>query len=120
MQGTGRITFDDKIDMTLSVAAMDDWRKTVQQTDIPVLSNIIGFLAGDAEKATNDVIREAVDQFRVTGKADDPEIVQVPVPILTDAVRSLFHTMSLSKAEDAIIKELRRRQQTEAATQQSQ
>ena len=120
VQGNGRITFDDKIDMTLSVAAMDDWRKSVQETDIPVLSNILGFLAGDAEKATNDLVREAVDQFRVTGKADDPEIVQVPIPILTDAVRSLFHTMSLSKAEDAIIKELRRRQSAEAATQQSQ
>jgi hypothetical protein len=120
VQGSGRLTFDDKIDMTLAVSPMEDWRKNVQETDIPVLSNIFGFLAGGAEKATDEVVREAIDQFRITGKADDPQIEQVPVPILTDAVRSLFRTMSLSKAEDAIIKELRRRQQAEAATQQSQ
>jgi len=120
VQGNGRITFDDDIDMTLAVTPMSDWRKTVQETDIPILSDLAAFLAGNAEKATDTVVREAIDQFRVTGKASDPQVQQVPVPILNDAVRSLFRTMSLAKAEDAISKELRRQQQAEAATQQSQ
>ena len=119
VQGNGRITFDDDIDMTLSATALADWRKTVEDTDIPVFSNIFGFLAGVSQKATNVVIRDAVDQFRVTGKASDPKVEQVPVPILTNGVRSLFQVMSVAKAEDDISKELRRMRQAEAATQKS-
>ncbi len=102
--------------MTLSATALADWRKTVEDTDIPVFSNIFGFLAGVSQKATNVVIRDAIDQFRVTGKANDPKVEQVPVAILTDSVRSLFQAMSVAKAEDDISKELRRLQKAEATT----
>ncbi len=120
VQGSGRITFDSDIDMTLVVTPLSDWRKSVQDTDIPILSSIGAFLAGDAQKATATVERVAIDQFRVTGKIGNAKISQVPVPIVTDAVRSLFHTMSHATEEDATIKELRRRQEAEPATQQSE
>jgi hypothetical protein len=120
VQGNGRISFDDDIDMTLAVTPLANWRKNVQDTGIPIFSDLFGYLAGDAQDANNEIVREGIDQFRVTGQASNPQIEQVPVPILNDTVRSLFHFMSFAKAEDAISKELRRRQQTESTTQQSQ
>jgi AsmA-like C-terminal region len=120
VQGSGRITFDNNIDMTLAVSPMANWRKAFLDTKIPVLSEVGAFLAGNAQEATNAIIRDAVDQFRVTGKANNPNVTQVPVPIINDAVQSLFREMSFAKAEDALVKELRRRHEAEAATQQSQ
>ena len=99
IQGDGDITTDGKLDLNLVAAPLADWRDKLKQTNIPILSDVTGEVAGAIQRTLNAATRGLLYEFRVRGDVKKPEIKTVPSPVLNEARALLFGQM-LGKPKD--------------------
>ncbi|MDQ3439823.1 MAG: hypothetical protein M3478_05680 [Planctomycetota bacterium] len=99
IQGGGDITTDGKLDLNLVAAPLADWRDKLKQTNIPILSDVTGEVAGAIQRTLNAATRGLLYEFRVRGDVKKPEIKTVPSPVLNEARALLFGQM-LGKPKD--------------------
>jgi len=93
VQGDGTIGFDGTLDLDLVAAPLADWRDKLKQTNIPIVSDVTGELAGAIQRTLNAATRGLLYEFRVSGNIKDPQIKTVPVPVLSEARAALFGHM---------------------------
>ncbi|HEV2295563.1 MAG TPA: hypothetical protein VGR35_17070 [Tepidisphaeraceae bacterium] len=93
MQGDGRVTVDGQLNVNLVAAPLADWRDKLKQTNIPIISDVTGELAGAIQRTLNAATRGLLYEFRVTGDLKQPQIATVPVPALSEARAILFGHM---------------------------
>jgi hypothetical protein len=93
IQGKGSVAFDGKIDFHLMTALLDDWRKKLKRTGIPLISDILGEVAGGVQKLINTASSNLLYQFHVTGNVGQPQVTTEPVPVLTEPAAKLFDEM---------------------------
>ena len=83
LQGKGTITFDGDADLDIIAAPLGDWRQHIQNTNIPIISDVAGDIAGRLQRmvsATSSLLYE----FQVTGKLPSPQVRTIPTPALTN------------------------------------
>jgi hypothetical protein len=90
IRGSGDVglTGDHRLNLNLVVAPLGDWKKQVQKTGIPLLSQI----AGSVEKVFTQA-SEKLYSFHVTGPAANPSVVPEAAPTLTAASKKVFGQM---------------------------
>ncbi|MBC8107817.1 MAG: hypothetical protein H7Z14_14610 [Anaerolineae bacterium] len=105
VQGSGTIelTGEKKMDLTLVVAPLGDWRRKIRRTNIPLVSDLAGDIAGGLQKMINSATSQLLYEFRVTGHAGEPKLSAVPAPILTNSAASLFGMMMRGTGADRLI-----------------
>src|SRR5205814_357600 len=74
-------------------APLSDWRENMKRTNIPILSDVAGEIAGGVQKFVNAATRRLFYEFRASGTLSDPSIKAVPAPILTDNAALIFGKM---------------------------
>ena len=99
IQGGGDITTDGKLDLNLVAAPLADWRDKFKQTNIPILSDVTGEVAGAIQRTLNAATRGLLYEFHVGGDLKKPQIKTVPSPVLNEARAILFGQM-LGKPKD--------------------
>ena len=105
LQGKGTITFDGDADLDIIAAPLGDWRKHVQNTNIPILSDVAGDIAGRLQRmvsATSHLLYE----FQVKGKLPSPQVRAVPAPALTKPTASVFAKMLEQAKSSDLLKSL--------------
>ncbi len=93
VQVNGTIGFDGTLNLQAILAPLADWRDKINKTNIPLLSNIAGQIAGSVQKLVNTATSKLLYQFRVEGRVKDPKVIPVPAPALTDAAAFVFGKM---------------------------
>ena len=99
IQGDGDITTDGKLDLNLVAAPLADWRDKFKQTNIPILSDVTGEVAGAIQRTLNAATRGLLYEFHVSGDLKKPQIKTIPSPALNEARAILFGQM-LGKPKD--------------------
>jgi hypothetical protein len=93
LEGAGRIGFDGALDLQVVAAPLGDWKDRIRQTKIPIVSNLVGEVAGGLQKVINTATQQLLYEFRVTGPASRPDIKTVPSPLLSEAGAMIFDKM---------------------------
>jgi hypothetical protein len=93
VQGSGTVTFDGGLDLSVIVAPLGDWRERMKKTGLPIVSDVAGEVVGAIQQLLNTATSQLLYQFRVEGTAKDPRISAVPAPMLTEGAAQLFETM---------------------------
>lgn len=93
LQGNGFVGFDGKLDLHVIAAPLADWRKKLKSTGIPVLSDVVGNVAGTVQNALNSATGSLFYDIRVTGDTTNPQVNTVPSPILTEGATKMFRNM---------------------------
>jgi hypothetical protein len=93
LQGSGSIGFDGGLNLDVVIAPLSDWKKKIQETRIPLLSAVVGQIAGQVQKLVNTATGVLLYQVRVSGNVKDPSVVPVPVPVLSDSAATIFGHM---------------------------
>jgi hypothetical protein len=93
LQGSGTVGFDRTMDLDVTAALFGDWKQHVKKTGIPLVSSVVGELAGGVQKLVNTATSQLLYAFHVTGKTGDPQVQAVPTPILTETAAALFGKM---------------------------
>jgi uncharacterized protein involved in outer membrane biogenesis len=109
VQGSGTIGFDKQLDLNIVAAPLGDWRDKLKGTNVPVVSDVAGEVAGALQTLVNTATRGLLYEFRVTGPAGHPEFSTVPVPALTDTAASLFGGMLGEQKEGRLLESVRAR-----------
>jgi hypothetical protein len=106
LQGSGTTTLDgDNMDFRAVAAPLADWKRNLKRTDIPVVSDVLGEVAGGIQKMLNTTTGNLLYQFRITGTLEDPKVTTEPAPALTDGAVKLFAEML--KGSDDLLEKLR-------------
>jgi uncharacterized protein involved in outer membrane biogenesis len=106
LQGNGSITFQGDTSLSITAAPLGDWRKKVQGTGIPVLSNVAGAIAAGAQRVVNAGSRYLY-AFEVKGKLPHPQVRAVPAPVLTNTASSVFGKMVQDVKSSDLLKSLK-------------
>lgn len=115
IHGNGTIGLDSgALDLQLIAAPLADWRDKLKQTDIPLLSDVAGEIAGSVQKLLNTATENLLYSFHVKGKIGQVKVETVPVPALTDGVAYLFTRLAQPRRDERLIDVLRKEH---AATQ---
>ena len=93
LQGSGRATFDGRLDLEVVAAPLADWKDQMKRTNVPVLSDVAGEVLGGIQKLLNTATKTLLYQFQVTGTVKQPKVTAVPTPVLTEGVAKLFGSM---------------------------
>lgn len=93
LEGSGTIGFDGELDLKIVAAPLGDWEKHIKGTNLPLMSNVIGSVAGAMQKVINAATSELLYEFHVTGHVAHPHVEVVPTPVLTDTAAVLFERM---------------------------
>lgn len=115
VQGSGTITLDRQLDLNLVAAPLGDWRDKVKGTNIPLVSNVAGELAGALQKIVNVTASNLLYEFRITGTTGSPNVATVPAPALTDAAAALFGGMLGSNTEGHLLQSVKSSQANQRA-----
>jgi uncharacterized protein involved in outer membrane biogenesis len=107
VQGSGAIGFDKQLDLNIVAAPLGDWRDKLKATNVPVVSDVAGEVAGALQTLVNTATRGLLYEFRVTGPAGHPQFATVPVPALTDAAAALFGGMLGEQKEGRLLESVR-------------
>lgn len=97
LQARGTIKFDGTLDLNVIATPLADWKEKVSGTNIPIVSDVAGAVAGTVQRGVNAATRNFLYQFSVTGPVSDPKITPIPVPILTKGAANLFDAMTNRK-----------------------
>ena len=115
LQGGGTLALDGSaIDLNVVAAPLADWRENLKSTNIPIVSDVVGEVAGGIQKMLNAATGALLYQFRVQGSVDRPEIIAVPTPVLTDTAAFVFGKMLSPPKKDQRPIDLIRRDREEA------
>ncbi|HZZ45216.1 MAG TPA: AsmA-like C-terminal region-containing protein [Tepidisphaeraceae bacterium] len=93
VQGHGTIAFDKTLDLDVVVAPLGQWKDRFKRTGIPIVSKVIGDVAGVVQSAVNAAASTFLYEFHVSGTADAPKIAAVPAPFLTKSGAAIFSAM---------------------------
>jgi hypothetical protein len=107
MQGTGKVGFNDSLDLSIVAAPLADWRDKVKQTRIPIVSDVAGEVIGGVQKILNTATSKLLYEFRVTGTIKEPEVRAVPTPVLSDAGALLFGKMLPEERRQSLLELVR-------------
>lgn len=107
VQGSGTITLDRQLDLSLVAAPLGDWRDKMKGTNIPLVSDIAGELAGALQKVVNVTASNLLYEYRITGTTSEPNVATVPAPALTDAAAALFGGMMKSDSEGRLLESVK-------------
>jgi uncharacterized protein involved in outer membrane biogenesis len=107
VEGSGTIGFDKRLDLNIVAAPLGDWRDKLKATNVPVVSDVAGEVAGALQALVNTATRGLLYEFRVTGPAGHPEFATVPVPALTDTAAALFGAMLGEQKEGRLLESVR-------------
>jgi hypothetical protein len=100
VQGSGAIGPDRQLDLNIVAAPLGDWRDKLKQTNVPIISDVAGEVAGAVQKLVNGATSHLLYEFRVTGTTGHPNVATVPVPALTDSAAVLFSGMLREGTEE--------------------
>jgi hypothetical protein len=112
LQGGGTIDFSGDLDLRVVAAPLADWRESLKETKIPIVSDVVGGAAGILQKALNKATETFLYEFRVGGSVKKPQVIAVPTPALTDAAAFVFGKMLAPPQKDQRPLDLIRREQT--------
>jgi hypothetical protein len=107
VQGDGAITLDGQLDLNLVAAPLADWRDKLKQTNIPLVSDVTGEVAGAIQRTLNAATRGLLYEFEVRGDVKKPEVKTVPAPALNEARAALFGQMLQSRKDRPLIDSLK-------------
>jgi hypothetical protein len=107
VQGSGTITLDKQLDLNVVAAPLGDWKDKLRQTNVPVLSDVVGEAAGALQTIVNAATSELLYEFRITGKTSSPQVATVPVPALSDTAAALFSGMLREEKDRRLIESVR-------------
>ena len=107
VQGSGTIGRDKRLDLDVVAAPLGDWRDKLKQTNVPLLNDVAGEVAGAVQKLVNTATSQLLYEFRITGTTSHPQVTPVPVPALSDAVALLFGRMM--RGEGKLLESVRTR-----------
>jgi hypothetical protein len=93
LQGGGTIDFSGDLDLRVVAAPLADWRENLKGTNIPVVSDVVGGVAGVIQKMLNKATGTLLYEFRVGGTLEKTQVVAVPAPVLTDTAAFVFGRM---------------------------
>jgi hypothetical protein len=93
LQGGGAIGLDGSLNLNVVAAPLADWRDKLRETRIPLVSNVVGDIAGRIQKMLNKATGALLYQFRIEGSVKDVKVVAVPTPVLSDAAAFVFEKM---------------------------
>lgn len=93
LQGDGTLGFDGAVDLAVVAAPLADWRDKLLATDVPVVSQVAGEVAGVVQRLLNSATGALLYQFRISGSITQLNIETVPTPVLTDAAAWVFEQM---------------------------
>ena len=114
LQGGGTLLLDgSEVDLRVVAAPLADWRDNLKATNIPVVSNVAGELAGGLQKMLNAATGALLYEFRVQGSLEKPQVVAVPTPVLTDTAAFVFERMLAPPKKDQRPIDLLRRERQE-------
>ena len=117
LQGAGKVGFDGTLDVNVVAAPLADWRDKLKETNIPLVSNIAGTIAGGLQKLINSATGTFLYQFRAVGNVHGKvDIRAVPTPVLTDTTALVFGRM-LTAAKGSRPLDLFRRDRENPTTQ---
>lgn len=91
--GSGRIGFDQSLDLKVIAAPLGDWRERLKRGGIPILSDAAGEVFGAIQKVLNTATSTLLYEFRVKGTLKEPKVDTVPVPGLTEPAALLLGQM---------------------------
>ena len=89
IRGQGTIGFDESLNLKVYADSASNWGKTVRKTGVPLLSDLVGAVAGGTQSVLGSVSKQFTT-LSVTGTIDKPKIVPAPAPLLTDNLQRLF------------------------------
>ena len=107
VQGSGTISLDRHLDLNLVAAPLGDWRDKFKGTNVPILSDVAGELAGAIQGLVNGATRGLLYEFRITGTTGDPSVATVPVPALSDTAAALFGGMLRNEKDSRLLDQVR-------------
>ena len=112
LQGWGTIDLRDgaraeALNLNVVAAPLGDWEKHLRKTNVPIISDVAGALAGAMQRVLNTATSTLLYEFRVSGALSKPQLSAVPTPVLTEAAAFVFEGM-LRKDRD-LMKRLRAR-----------
>ncbi len=93
LQGSGKIGFDKKLDLTAVAAPLGDWADKIKQGHIPIVSDVAGNVVGAVQQLFNAAQGTLLFNIHVTGTIDHPLVEKVPAPIITQPIALLFGEM---------------------------
>jgi hypothetical protein len=96
LQGSGTVGFDGQLDLNVIAAPLGDWQQKVKETGIPLVSAVVGDIAGQLQKVVNSA-SELLYQFHVTGTLAQPQVQTQPSAMLSDAKAKIFGEMMKKK-----------------------
>lgn len=99
LQGSGTVSLDGKLDLTVIAAPLADWRDKLKATRVPIVSDVAGQVAGGIQKILNAATGTLLYQFRVEGDVKKAVVTTVPTPVLTDAAAFVFERMLAPKKD---------------------
>ena len=109
VQGSGTIGPGRRLDLDVVAAPLGDWRDKLKLTNVPVLSDVAGELAGAVQKLVNTATSQLLYEFRITGTTGHPHVTPVAVPALSDTAAMLFGGMMREDREGKLLESLRPR-----------
>ena len=92
LDGSGTVTFTRQLNVDVIAAPLGNWRHDLEQTGIPIVSGAMAVIAGGLERAVNGA-QMLLYQFRISGSADNPKVIAVPTPFLTNSAAAVFAAM---------------------------
>jgi hypothetical protein len=107
VQGKGTVELGGDLNLDIIAAPLGDWKKQIERTRIPIVSNIVGDAAAAVQKLVNTATSKLIYQFQVTGKTSDPQIKPIPAPILTDVAAGTFGKMLQQMKEGDLLASLK-------------
>ncbi|HTL29501.1 MAG TPA: AsmA-like C-terminal region-containing protein, partial [Tepidisphaeraceae bacterium] len=107
LQGTGVISFDRAIDLDVVAAPLGDWKMNLKKLKIPIISDVTGEIAGAVQKLLTAATSTLLYQFHVTGTTQEPKVVPIPTPILTESAAAIFGKMTKEQKEHDLIESIR-------------
>ena len=105
--GTIALEGEKRLDLRIIAAPLGDWKDKLKQTNVPLLSDVVGEVAGAAQQALRAATSALLYEFRVTGTAGHPDVATVPVPALTDAAVGLFDTMARGSPDKRLLESMK-------------
>jgi hypothetical protein len=98
LQGWGTIDLRDgagegALNLDVVAAPLGDWEKHLKKTNVPIVSDVVGAVAGAMQKALNTATSTLLYEFRVDGALAKPRLSAVPAPALTEAAAYVFEGM---------------------------
>jgi hypothetical protein len=107
--GSGTVGFaDDKtLDLRIVAAPLGDWRERIRDTKIPILSNVVGEVAGGLQRLVNTATSTLLYEFRVSGTLKQPKVETVPAPVLTEPAAMLFGKMLDERRKQPLLDAIR-------------